>query len=94
MVTNLQMLVYFLNLLSIEHYLVQFLAKFGASTVNIKCMSILQTFRQSRNESKFQPDSSIFKFTHPIKKFVLYLKLLRYVVVVYSDPNNTNSIVY
>ena len=58
MVTNLQMLAYFLNL-SIEHYLVQFWAKFGATTVNIKCMSILQTFRQSRNESKFQPNASI-----------------------------------
>ena len=73
MVTNLQTLAYFLNLLSIEHYLVQFWAKFGASTGNIKCMNILQTFRQSRNESKFQPNSSIFQLTHPIKKFVLYL---------------------
>ena len=36
-------------------------AKFGVSTVNIKCMSILQTFRQSRNESKFQPNSSILR---------------------------------
>ena len=60
MVTKLQMLAYFLNLLSIEHYLVQFWVNFGASTVNIKCMSILQTFRQSQNESKFQPNSSIF----------------------------------
>ena len=76
MVTNLQMSAYVLNLLSIAHYLVQFWAKLRASTENIKCMSILQTFRQSRNESKFQPNSSI------------------YVVVVYSDPNNTNSIVY
>ena len=60
MVTKLQMLAYFLNLLSIEHNLVQFWVKFGASTVNIKCMGILQTFRQSRNESKFQSNSSIF----------------------------------
>ena len=40
MVTNLQMLVYFLNLLSIEHYLVQFLAKFWASIANNKFMSV------------------------------------------------------
>ena len=71
MVTNLQMLVYFLNLLSIEHYLVQVWAKFWASTANIKCMGILQTFWQSRKESKFQPNFSIFKLKHPIKKFVL-----------------------
>ena len=67
MVTNLQMLVYFLNLLSIEHYLVQFWAKFWASTANIKCMGILHTFWHSRNESKFQHNSSIFYLKHPIK---------------------------
>ena len=67
MVTNLQMLAYFLNLLSIEHYLVQFWAKFGASTVNIKCMSILQTFRQSRNESKFQPIFPYFSLHIPLR---------------------------
>ena len=71
MVTNLHMLAYFLNLLSIKHYLVQFWAKFWASTVNIKCMGILQTFRQSQNESKFQHNSSIFLLKHPIKKFLL-----------------------
>ena len=60
MVTNLQVLAYFWNVLSIEHYLVQFWAKFEASTANIKCMGFLQTFRQSPNESKFQPNSSIF----------------------------------
>ena len=60
MVTNLQMLAYFLNLLSIEHYLVQFWAKFEASTTNIEYMGILQTFGQSQNESKFQSNSSIF----------------------------------
>ena len=60
MVTNLQMLAYFVNLLSIEQYLVQFWAKFEASTANIKCMGILQTFKQSQNESKCQPNSSIF----------------------------------
>ena len=60
MVNNLQVLAYFLNFLSIEHYLVQFWAKLYASTVNIKCMGILQTFRQSQDESKFQPNSSIF----------------------------------
>ena len=49
MVTNLQMLAYFLNLLSIEHYLEQFWAKFEASTANIKCMGTLQTFIQSQN---------------------------------------------
>ena len=41
MVTNLQMLAYFVNMLPIKHYLVQFWAKLGASTVNIKYMSIL-----------------------------------------------------
>ena len=60
MVTNLQMLAYFLNLLSIEHYLVQFWTKFEASTANIEYMGILQTFGQSQNESKFQSNSSIF----------------------------------
>ena len=54
MVTNLQMLAYFLKLLSIEYYLVQFWAKFGASTVSIKRMSILQTFRQSL-KANFNP---------------------------------------
>ena len=60
MVINLQMLTYFLNLLSIKHYLVQFWAKFWASTVNIESMGVLQTFRQSRNESKFQHNFAIF----------------------------------
>ena len=69
MVTNLQMLAYFLNLLSIKHYLVQFWAKFWASTVNIKCYGILQTFRHSRNESKFQHNSSIFCLSIPLRSF-------------------------
>ena len=60
MVTNRHMLGYFLNLLSIECYLGQFLVKFGASTANIKCIKALQTFRQSRNESKFQHNFAIF----------------------------------
>ena len=67
MVTNLQMLAYFSNLLIIKQYLVQF----WASTTNIKCMGALQTFRQSRNESKFQHNFAIFQLKHPIKKFVL-----------------------
>ena len=71
MVNNLQLLAYFLNLLSIKHYLVQFWAKFGASTSNIKCMGVSQTFRQSRNESKFQHNFAILKLKHHIKKFVL-----------------------
>ena len=54
------MLAYFLNMLSIKHYLVQFYAKLWASTTNIKCMGVLQTFRQSRNESKFQHSFAIF----------------------------------
>ena len=53
MVTNLHMLVYFLNLLSIEHYLVQFWAKFWASTANIKCMGILQTFWSLEMKANF-----------------------------------------
>ena len=73
MVTNLQMLAYFLNLLSIKHYLVQFLANLWAIAANIKCMGVLQTFRQSRNESKFQHIFAIFWLKHPIKKFVLSL---------------------
>ena len=60
MVTNLQVSPYFLNLLSIEHYLVQFWAKLEASTAKIKFMGILQTFKQSQKESTFQPNSSIF----------------------------------
>ena len=67
MVTNLQILAHFLNLLSIEHYLVQFWAKFGASIVNIKCMSILQTFRQSRNESNFNPILPYFSLHIPLR---------------------------
>ena len=60
MVTNLQMVAHFLNLFSNEHYLVQFLAKLWASTANIKGIGVLQTFRQSQNQSKFQHNSSIF----------------------------------
>ena len=67
MVTNLQRLAYFLNLLSIEHYLEQFWAKFQASSAHIKCMGTLQTVRQSQNESKFQPNSSIFSFNTPLR---------------------------
>ena len=60
MVTNLQMVAYFVNLFSNKHYLVQFLAKLWASTANINGMWVLQTFRQSQNENKFQHNSSIF----------------------------------
>ena len=60
------MLAYFLNLLSIKHYLVQFSAKFGASTANIKRMGALQTFRQSRNESKFLHNFAISYLKRPI----------------------------
>ena len=59
MVTNLRMLAYFLNLLYIDHCLVQFLTKLLASTANIKCMGVLQTFRQSQNESKFEHNFDI-----------------------------------
>ena len=74
MATNLQMLAYFLNLLSIKHYLVPFLVKYWASTANIKCMGgALQTFSESRNESKFQHNFAMFWLKHPIQKFVLSL---------------------
>ena len=58
--TNFQMLAYFLHLLSIKHCLVQFWAKFGGSTANMKYLGALQTFRQSRNESKFKHNFAIF----------------------------------
>ena len=61
----------YLNLLSNKHYLVHFLAKLQASTANIKGMDVLQTFRQSLNESKFKHNSSIFLLKYHIKKFVL-----------------------
>ena len=73
MATNLQMLAYFLNMLSIKHYLVPFLAKCWASTANIKGMGALQTFSQSRNESRFQHNFAMFWLKHPIQKFVLSL---------------------
>ena len=61
MVTSLQVAAHFLNLFSNKHhYVVQFLAKFWASTAKIKGMVVLQTFRQSQNESTFQNNSSIF----------------------------------
>ena len=50
----------FLKLCYNKHFLVQFLAKFWASTANIKGMVALQTFRQSQNESTFEHSSSIF----------------------------------
>ena len=60
MVTSLQVEAHFFNLCSNKHLLVQFLAKFWASTANIKGMVALQTFRQSQNESTFEHISSIF----------------------------------
>ena len=60
MVTNLQIFAYFWNLLSIKHYLVQVWVKFWASTANIKRMGVLQTFKQSPIESKFQHISATF----------------------------------
>ena len=60
MITNLQMVAHFVNWFSNKHYLVQFLAKLRASTANINGMGVLQTFRQSQNENKFQRNSSIF----------------------------------
>ena len=54
MVTNRQILAHCLNLFSKKHYLVQPLAKLWASTTNIKGKGLLQTFRQSQNEGKFQ----------------------------------------
>ena len=71
MVTSLQVAAHFLNLFSNKHYVVHFLAKFWASTAKIKGMVVLQTFRQSQNESTFQNNSSIFQLKYHIKKFVL-----------------------
>ena len=45
MVTNLQEVTYHLNLFSIKHNWRQLLAEIGASITNIKCLSVLQTFR-------------------------------------------------
>ena len=62
MVTNLQMLAYFLNL-SIKRYLVQFRAKFWASTANNKFMGVLQTFKgleMKTNSNTISPYFSIF----------------------------------
>ena len=53
MVTNLQMLAYFLNLLSIKHYLVQFWAKFWNSTANIKWMGVLQILDSPEMKANF-----------------------------------------
>ena len=71
MVTNLQLVAHFLNLFSDKHYLVLFLAKLWASTANIKGAGVLQTFRQSQNENKFQHNSSIFQLKCHIEKFAL-----------------------
>ena len=60
MATSLQMAAHFFNLCSNKHQLLQFLAKFWASTAHIKGMVALQTYRQSQNESTFQHNSSIF----------------------------------
>ena len=60
MVNSLHVVAYFLNLWTNNHYLVQFLAKLWASTARIKGVVVLQTFRQSQNESTFQQNSSIF----------------------------------
>ena len=59
MVTNLQMIAYFLNVLSIKHYWVQYYAKFGASIANIKSMGVLQTLRQFWNETNLTQFSHI-----------------------------------
>ena len=83
MVTNLQMLTFFLNL-SIKHCLVQFWAKFWAS-VSIKCMGVLQTFRQSRNESKFQHNFPYFSLNIQLRSLYCNCKcsnmLLWYAVI-------------
>ena len=60
MVTNLQVLAYFWNSLSIKYYLVHFLTKSWASTTNIECMGVLKTVRQSHNETKFQHNFDTF----------------------------------
>ena len=60
MVTSLQAIAHFLNLCFNKHYLVQFKAKLRFTTANIKGMVVLQTFRQFRNESTFQHNSSLF----------------------------------
>ena len=60
MVTSLQVAAHFLKLFSNKHYVVQFLAKLWASTEKIRGIVVLQTFRQSQNESTFQHNSSIF----------------------------------
>ena len=93
MVSNLQMLAYFLNLLSIKHYLVEFWDKLWASTANNKCMGVLQTFRQARNESKFQHNIAMFWLKHPIKNLYSTFNYSN-MFLWSSDPNNTNSIVY
>ena len=49
MVTNPQVITYFLSLFSIKHYLRQLMGEFGASIANIKRLHVLQTFGHSRN---------------------------------------------
>ena len=51
MVNSFQVVAHFLNLWTDKHYLVQFLAKLWASTAKMKGVMVLQTFRQSQNES-------------------------------------------
>ena len=60
MVTNYHMVAHILNLLSNKHYLVQFLAELWASTILIKGTGVLQTFRQSQNESIFKCHIEMF----------------------------------
>ena len=60
MVNSLQVVALFFNLWTNKHYLVQIWAKLWASTAKLKGVVVLQTFRQSQNESTFQHNSSIF----------------------------------
>ena len=60
MVNSRQLVALFFNLWTNKHYLVQFLAKLWASIAKMKGVVVLQTFRQSQNESTFQHNSSIF----------------------------------
>ena len=61
MVNSLQVGAHFFKICELtSNCLVQFLAKLWASTAKMKGVVVLQTFRQSQNESTFQHNSSIF----------------------------------
>ena len=71
MVTNLPMLAYFLNLMSIEHYVVQFWAKFWLLLRTLSAWAFYKLLDSLKMKANFSQIIPYFSLDIPLKSFAL-----------------------